>query len=271
MPRLWKPFFLLLCASLPLIAEQAGAQAQPPTTPAKQVAPAQAKADSAKAVAPAQPSPSEEVLVRRHPRPFGVSARGSYLLPVKILKENQRNINDLFKPNTAFDAGVCWYPLDGLRVAARAMRGGLKMTDNAYDLRGHLPPANSPFSVTPPLTPSTFLKMDTVSLSLSAFLGNALFPGSRFNPYLTGMGSRASWKLSVDGRSGAAHEILDVPLEGTNFGVGGGLGTEYDLSGPLMLDFEWTWQYVFTSMDSQFPEWTNTHFWDLSLGLIYTF
>ncbi|MHB8080354.1 MAG: hypothetical protein ACYDIE_14005 [Candidatus Krumholzibacteriia bacterium] len=198
----------------------------------------------------------------KHPHLFALSARGGWRVPVHILKTNERNINDITAAAAGFDVGLRCYPLDGLAVGARYARGGLDMTTKPLDL--------ARFS----LTGNEYLKLDSYSIWLSAYLGNSLMPDSRFNPYLTVVFSRYDWAFSQNGRGSAPYVILETPLEGKNLGLAGGLGCEYELSKRLWVETEWSWNYVLTELsrtDGVFGAWTNTHYWNLGLGLVLAF
>lgn len=264
MPRVWKP--LTAAATLPavlllvavLAADRAVAQEPAGAAVADTAATAAAPTPAATAAA----DTTRASVRNKHPRLLAVSARGGWRVPVRILKENKRNINDIMSGTAGFDAGLRWYPLDGLALGARYARGGLEMTDNAFDLARF------------DLTGSEYLRLDSYTVWLSAYLGNALMPDSRVNPYLTLSASRYDWAFTQDGRDGDPYVILDTPVEGKDLGVAGGIGLEYALSSRLWLETEWTWNYIFTELDRSdgvFSVWTNTHFWNLGLGLVLGF
>ena len=70
----------------------------------------------------------------------------------------------------------------------------------------------------------------------------------------------------------------DEPIEGTDLGASFGFGTEYRLGRKMNLDMQVLWGFVKTGDEIKFeglqaPEngsfyWTNTHFWNVSLGVV---
>ncbi len=262
MPRVWKLFAAaaLLPAVLLTIAVLAAdrAVAQEPAGITG------AAGDTTVAASPV-PAPAELATTRtrqKHPHLLAVSAHGGWRVPVRILKENKRNINDIMSSTTGFDAGLRCYLLDGLAVGARYARGGLDLTDNTLDLAG----LN--------LTGDEYLKLDSYTVWFSAYLGNALLPDSRFNPYLTLSASRYDWAFTQGGRDGETYVILETPVMGKDVGLAGGIGCEYALGNRLSLETEWIWNYVLTELDRTdgvFGVWTNTHYWNLGLGLVLGF
>ena len=56
--------------------------------------------------------------------------------------------------------------------------------------------------------------------------------------------------------------------------VGVGIGTEYQLNSSMVLEFEWMWRYFLTEDEKKWDvdeTWSNTHAWNLSVGLTYGF
>jgi len=249
MSRVWKP--LTAAATLPAVLLIVAVLAADRAVAQEQTGTAAATADTTLATAR-----------HKHPHLLAVSAHGGWRVPVRILKENKRNINDIMSSAAGFDAGLRCYPLDGLALGARYARGGLDLTANALDL--------ARFG----LTGDEYLKLDSYAVWLSAYLGNALLPDSRFNPYLTLSVSRYDWAFTQGGRDGEPYVILETPVEGKDIGLAGGIGCEYALSDRLWLETEWSWNYVFTELDRSddvFSVWTNTHYWNLGLGLVLGF
>ncbi len=260
MPRVWKLF--AAAASLPavllifavLAADRAVAQEQAGITGAVE--------DTTVAAGPVSADAPPATTRHKHTHLLAVSAHGGWRVPVRILKENKRNINDIMSSSTGFDAGLRCYLLDGLALGARYARGGLDLTDNTLDL--------ARFS----LTGDEYLKLDCYTVWFSAYLGNALMPDSRFNPYLTLSASKYDWAFNRGGRDGETYIILETPVMGKDIGVAGGIGCEYALGSRLWLETEWIWNYVFTELDRSddvFSVWTNTHYWNLGLGLVLGF
>lgn len=230
-------------------------------------APALAAPDTAAAAVAA---PAEEV-ARRHPNRFGVSARGTMLVPIHILKENRRSLNDATASGMGFGGGARWYTLDGMAVTVNVLRGGLNYTDDPGTLRDVNADATD---LVYPVDGNAFLQLDGVILGVNAHLGKLAGPDSPFYPYLRFCVGYYDWRFARDGRDSDAHLILDQKIEGSDLGAGGGFGTEYKLAPSLLLEAEWTWQYLLTDLgrdETAFTPWANTHFWDVSLGVIWTF
>ncbi len=215
-------------------------------------------------------------LVRKHAYDFGASLRVARWVPLYVLKEKVRNINDITSATFAFDAGLRFHLLDYLAVQARVVRGGLGFDTNAQNLGLFDPLDGSQGSgFTQALTTASHLKLDGYELSLLAFLGQSLLPQSKFNPYLIAVAGRTDWELTEDGRGSRRIEIFEVPLEGSDWTFGGGLGTEYSLSPRLSLEFEWVWAYTLTEDATKWSNvtqhWTNQHVLRFSLGGIFYF
>ncbi len=262
MPRIWRlsAAAALLVTALALTVAPAGPAAAQEPTAAENVTTTEtpAPADTAQTTAAVEPGR------RKHPNLFGVTVHGQWRLPIKVLKEDNRNINDIFAAAPGFGAGVRWYALDGMALSARYSRGGLEMTDNAYDLA----------TVAPGLTGEEYVQLDALTVAVAAYFGGALMPDSRFNPYLQASYSRYDWAFATSGRDSDPYVILDTAVEGKDSGVGFGLGTEIALGGGLLAELDWAWNYVLTELDQTdgvFAVWTNTHFWSLSAGLVWTF
>ena len=71
------------------------------------------------------------------------------------------------------------------------------------------------------------------------------------------------------------YAILDEPVEGSDYMAGAGLGLEYPFSNRFMVLAEWIWRYILTEDKNKWTDvnqgWTNTHAWDVSLGLMIEF
>ena len=92
----------------------------------------------------------------------------------------------------------------------------------------------------------------------------------------TGEELAAASAATMDDVFGTETIVLDrQPLEGTDFAFMFGIGTEYEISSRFCLEFEWAWRYFMTEDEDIWPEpddfWTNTHAWNLSLGLTWGF
>jgi hypothetical protein len=261
MPRVWK--LLAAAASLPAALLIVAALATDRAVAQEPAGMTGAAGDTTVAASPVSADVTLATARHKHPHLLAVSAHGSWRVPVRILKENKRNINDIMSSTAGFDAGLRCYLLDGLALGARYARGGLDLTDNAVDLARF-----------PNLTGDEYLKLDSYTVWFSAYLGNALLPDSRFNPYLTMSASRYDWAFTRGGRGGEPYFILDTPVVGRDVGLASGIGCEYALGDRLWLETEWSWNYIFTGLDRSdgvFSAWTNTHYWNLGLGLVLGF
>jgi len=221
-------------------------------------------------------STTRKPLVKKHDSRFAATARVGYWKPLYVLKEKVRNINDITTSKIALDAGLRFHLVDYLAVQARVVRGGLGFDTNAKNL-GLFAPPDGPQSdgISRALTTDSYLKLDGYEFSIMAFLGQNIMPESKFNPYLIGMIGRTSWELTEDGRGGEIIQIFEVPLEGSDWSVGVGLGTEYAWSKRFGLELEWLWAYTMTSDETKWlditNQWTSQHVYRLSLGGIVWF
>jgi hypothetical protein len=236
--------------------------------------------DTAAAAAPAAavadttaPAPAAARL--RHPSILAVSASFVHLLPLHILKEEVADINDLTSAGTGVMADLRVYVLDGLALSVGGMRGGFGLRDNK---QGEMDAINNRFSESDPITPDNYIRLDGAFLNITAYLGNKITPGSRFNPYMRGSFLYYDWALHEDGRGSDVVMYQDQAIEGQNMGFGAGFGTEYKLNSRANLDLQLLWGYVLTGDEIKWEGlqspandsyyWTNTHFWNLSLGLV---
>jgi hypothetical protein len=215
-------------------------------------------------------------LVRKHDYRFAVTVRGARWVPLYVMKEKVRNINDITSPTFSFDAGLRFHLLDYLALQARMVRGGVGLDTNARNL-GLFHPETIPQGdgLSRPLTTDAFIALDGYEFSLVTFLGQSIMPDSKFNPYLIAVMGRTDWELNSDGRSGEIIAIADVPLTGTDWTFGGGLGTEYAVSKRFGLELEWVWAYTTTQDETKWEDitfqWTSQHVFRLSLGGIVWF
>jgi len=219
---------------------------------------------------------AKKPLPRKHPGKFAGTVRLSLWKPLYVLKEKERNINDITTSSVGFDAGVRFHILDYFAVQARYVRGGLGFDTNEANL-ALFDPVDGPQGdgLSAPITTESFLEMDGFEFSLIGYLGQSLFPTSRFNPYLIGVACRTSWALGANGRGSDPIAIYEEPLEGTDWTFGGGLGTEYALSQRFGLEVEWVWTYTLTEDEAKWSDvtyqWTNQHVFRWSLGGIIWF
>jgi hypothetical protein len=215
-------------------------------------------------------------LPRKHETKFAATARGANWTPLYVMKENVRNINDITTRSFALDAGLRYYLLDYLALQGRVLRGGLGFDTNERNL-GLFDPVDGPQGegLSAPLTTDSYLKLDGYEFSIVAYLGQSIMPESKFNPYLIGVIGRTTWAVTDDGRDGNVMQIFEVPLEGTDWTFGGGLGTEYAISSRVGLEFEWVWAYTNTEDELKWSDvtyqWTRQHGFRFSLGAILWF
>ena len=199
----------------------------------------------------------------RHENNFGVTLRGSLWNPVYILKEDNRDINDIATSSSGYDAAVRWYVIDDLALFGRYVKGGLGFDSNEYNL--------GLFG----FTGNEFLEMKGWEVGINAYWGDILFPTSNFNPYATFIVSKIDWTLGIDGRGSDPFVILERPVTAEDYGFGFGFGTEYPLTKALSLEVEWLWRYFMTEDTDVWNDddlrWTNVNAWSLSLGMVTNF
>jgi opacity protein-like surface antigen len=220
------------------------------------------RADSAEVVAEEEKKPR----VQKHFYNFAASGRLSFWFPIRIIEDNQRNINDVTSSTLNWDVSARWYALDALALFGRYLHGGLGFDSDAAQVEEFAYMG---------LTTDSYLKLDGWEFGLNAYVGPALLPNSRFNPYFTGSLGRTSWEVTGSGRGSEVLALEDVPLQAVSTAFGLGLGTEYAINRRLFLEAEWTWRFVLSKDETQWPnsdlEWTNTSLWTLSFGLGYAF
>ncbi len=215
-------------------------------------------------------------LVRKHETLFAATARLSHWKPLYVLKEKVRNINDITTSEIALDVGVRYHLLDYLGLQARVVRGGVGFDTNERNLGLFHPDDGAQGDgLSQPLTTGSFLRLDSYEFSMVAFLGQNIAPSSKFNPYLVGVIGRTSWELLADGRGSDPIQIFEVPVTGTDWTFGGGVGTEYAISPRFGIELEWVWAFTSTEDETKWTDianqWTNQHVFRLSLGGIFWF
>jgi hypothetical protein len=215
-------------------------------------------------------------LVRKHETRFAASLRGARWTPLYVLKDKVRNINDITTGGFGFDAGARFHLLDYLGLQVRYGRGSLGFDTNETNLGLFDPDTGAQGGgLSRPLTTDSTIDMEGIELSFVAFLGQSLFPQSKFNPFLTAVIGRTDWELNESGRGSRPLEIFEEPVVGTDWTVGGGLGTEYAVSRRFGLEFEWVWAYTGTQDETKWSDiahqWTSQHVFRFSLGGIYWF
>lgn len=275
LPRSWiEPVFLALLAGLmPVAATAQTSGATVPDAPSVATAPA----DTAAAPEALAEVPTGRL---RHPMLLAASASYVHLLPIHILKQEVYDINDLTKAGTGVMGDVRLYVLDGLALSAGAIRSGFGLRndqpDRMYNINRKF--SNDERALGDTITVSNYIKLDGVFVNLTAYLGNQLTPGSRFDPYLRASLMYYDWALLKNGRGSNPVTWQDEPIEGKDLGYGLGIGTEYNLDRKLSLDLQMLWGYVrsgdqikwegFQDNLTKSYFWTNTHFWNLSLGMV---
>ncbi len=211
----------------------------------------------------------------KHPSLFAVSAAPRLLLPVHILKEEVYDINDLTSYGFAVSGDLRIYPLDQLSISFGGTRGGYDFLDSKPGemalINNKLPPEHQ-------LTPDAYLRLDGGYVMVSAYIGNGLMPESRLNPYITAGVLYIDWAMLDNGRDGSPLVWQDKVMEGTDWGVGAGFGTEYRLGRRISLDLQLIWNYILTGDEIKWEGfqaenesffWTNTHMLSFSLGMIW--
>ena len=233
--------------------------------------------EASSADAPDTETPSEETRRwSRNPYLISVCGMANSLTPMRILKEEIYDINDLTKNGMGIGANATLHLTQVLAFSFNIQRGGFNFTGAKP---GEMAIINEELDSVTPLTPDSFLKMDSIGFSLTTYLGKYLTPNSRFNPFVTAGIDYYDWALFQDGRDTDVISYQEKPIEEKNFGVNFGLGTRYELTGNLELNVRWAWTYVRTGdevkwdgFQSTFNDsyfWTNTHFWNLGIGLCF--
>jgi len=212
---------------------------------------------------------------RKHFSSLGASARLAYWHPLHILRDDVRNINDITTSSAGFDLGARYYVMDSFGVQVRYFRGGLGFDTNETNLDLFAADGPQGAGIAPAITADSYLSLSGFELTLMGYIGPMMFPTSRFNPYVIGVAGKTSWELGSDGRGSTPVAIYDVPVEGDDWEFGGGLGTEYAINGRLGIEAEWLWSYFLTEdvkkWEDNTEQWTNTHAYRFSLGVIYWF
>jgi len=163
--------------------------------------------------------------------------------------------------SSALNFGARWYVLDAWAIFGRYYRGGLGFDSKWKDIHD--------------FTGDEYLSLDGYEFGFTFYLGNVIMGDSKFNPYFTTAVGKMDWSLESNGRGSDAYTILDEPVEGNDYVVGAGFGNEYPITDNIDFEFEWYWRYVRTQDGTKWSDtttqWTNTHIWDLSVGLSVNF
>jgi len=199
----------------------------------------------------------------RHPQTLAVAARFQYLVPLHIVRLDVENINDVTTSGLGVDVSGRIYILDGFAIEGRYFTGSLKFREDLPVFSDDLAPA---------LSGDSRLGMSGWNAGIKAYVGPSLFPDSRYNPYLAAAVGQTLWSLTASGGGSTVLSILGEPLDATSWHASAGLGTEYELSERIRLEFEWSWNYHMLEDESVWPRpeelWTNQHTWNLSFGLV---
>jgi len=215
-------------------------------------------------LAPGQAPPEPKRI--RHDYHFALEGRGGWWAALHVVKDENYNINTLTKGDWAFDASLNWFAMDEFNLFVRGYRGGQKFTDNPEKLARYEEIG---------LNGGSYLKLDGVELGVKGYLGSVMMRHSRFNPYLTATGGIVQWELTEGGRGSEVIVLDREAFTGNAAAFSFGLGTEYELSRSLALQFEWAWRFFLTGDDTKWTDpdntWSNTHAWALSFGLLWGF
>ncbi|HPF34038.1 MAG TPA: hypothetical protein P5571_07375 [Candidatus Krumholzibacteria bacterium] len=211
---------------------------------------------------------------RKHPSLLAVSVSGEHMIPLNVLKELVYDINDLKKAAFGMGLGVRAYVLDGLALSVHGRTTTIGFVDDKPEA---MAPINALLDEHTQLTPDAGIKMDGITVAVTAYIGKQVMPESHFNPYFSGAFLYYDWAVTTDGRDGGVLSYQGTLLEGSDPGVGIGFGTEYALSDKLLLDVGLMWNFVLTGDEVKFVNfestnksqyWTNTQWWGLSVGLV---
>jgi opacity protein-like surface antigen len=202
----------------------------------------------------------------RHDYKFALTARASYWAALHVVKDENYNINNLTVGDWSFDGTLRYYILDSFNIFIRGYRGSQKTSSDQTKL--------DRYNDIGLVSQSTW-KLDGIEFGVMGYLGNIMMRNSKFNPYLTAAGGIVQWELTKDARGSEVISIDDEPLMGEDPAVAFGLGTEYEISRSIALEFEWLWRYFLTGDETKWPDpdntYSNTHAWSLSFGLTVGF
>ncbi|MCP4799745.1 MAG: hypothetical protein GY893_07305 [bacterium] len=220
----------------------------------------------------------EDVAPAHHSSLFAVSIFAQHLIPIHILKQELYDINDLTGGGFGIGGEFKVHPMENLALSFGTIRGGMPIIGDKPDDMALI---NDGLRLNDTdLTADAFIQLDGFYLSLINYLGNRMMPGSKFNPYLKTNLLYMDWALLENGRGSNIMTYSEDEIVGNDFGAAFGIGTEYDLTSDLKLDWSTTWTYVTTGDEIKWEGfqhennsfmWTNTHFWNMNLGLVYGF
>lgn len=223
-----------------------------------------------------EPGSAEEIVTvrRKNPSRFSVCTQMNILIPVRVLKEEVYDINDLSKSGLGYGAGLTYHFKDYLAFSFKGMRGGFNFVDNKLD---DMQDINIQLDGTDTLNPDSYMKMDTYSFNVVTYLGGFIMPESNFNPFVIVGVMNTDWALYENGRDSEILAYQGKPIEGKSGGIQVGMGTAYRLNSKIALQATWAWTHIRTGdeikwvgFQSNFNKsfyWTNSHYWNLGLGL----
>ena len=203
----------------------------------------------------------------RHDYRFAVTARASFWAAIHVVKDEVYKINNTTIDDWAFDGTLRYFVLDGFNIFARGYKGSQRTTTDETKLVKYEDIG---------LISQSKWEMQGWEIGMMGYLGNVMMRNSKFNPYLTAAVGEADWKVIQNHEKGDDVIVLDEhSLEGKDFAVSAGFGTEYELGKRWQLEFEWLWRYFMTEDEEKWEDtdgtWSNTHVWSLSFGVTYGF
>jgi opacity protein-like surface antigen len=183
-----------------------------------------------------------------------------------VVKDNNFNLNTLTVDDWSFDGTLRFFLMDGFNIFVRGYYGNQKTTSDPTKLERYEGLG---------LKSQSAWKLDGLEFGIMGYLGNVMMKNSKFNPYLTAAGGVVDWELTTEARGTAPIVLEQESLKGEDLAFAFGLGTEYELSQRLQLEFEWLWRYFLTEDTTKWPDtddtWSNTHAWSFSLGITWGF
>ena len=202
----------------------------------------------------------------RHPHRFGVTPRIAYWPAVHAVTDEVYTLNNLTTSELNFDITLRYNMMDSFNIFARYYRGGQGITDDAGRLK--------PFTDLG-VSGNSYMTLDGYEFGVMGYLGKKIMSESRFNPYLTATAGRVSWELNQEGRGSEVVKLDGYELKSTDWAFAFGLGTEYELSSSVALEFEWLWRFFSTKDEAKWPDtdstWKDTMAWSLALGVTISF
>lgn len=222
---------------------------------------------------------AEQVDLSHHTSTFTFSGYAQHSIPMHILKEDLFDINDLTSAGFGLGGEFQVFPMENLSFSVGFSLNGMSLCD---DRPNEFVKINNEANFdTGDITPDAFIKTDFFYISSNAYLGSRMIPNSKFNPYVKANLLLSDWALLQGGRGSDAVIWDQKEISGNNLGIGFGFGTEYDLAPNIKLNLSTTWTYVLTGDEIKWAGlqhdengsfmWTNTHFLDMNIGVVYGF